>query len=128
MKNFAPWHYLKSQLEAGQISDLLYFYEREVWWCALGLNIGCEQDGKHEKFSRPILILRKFSKDAFWALPLTRNNKGGIYYYSTVHEGTESSVILSQVRLISSKRLLRKIRTLPKEEFQAVQDRIRGLI
>ena len=32
------------------------FKEREVWWCKIGLNVGVEQDGKGNNYTRPILI------------------------------------------------------------------------
>lgn len=127
-KNFAQWHAQKSQIDASELSNNLYFYEREIWWCSLGLNIGYEQDGKHGDFARPVLILRKFNRDILWILPLTGQYKSGIYYYPTTYKTKTSSIILSQLRLISSKRLLRKIRTLPKGEFEEVKNRVGGLI
>src|SRR3989338_8182748 len=73
--------------------------------------IGFEENGKNEMFERPVLILRKFNKYILWALPLTRSKKGGDFYYRiTQGEEDDSVVILSQIRLISSKRLLRKIK------------------
>ena len=127
-KNFAQWHAQKSQIDAGQLSYNLYFHEREIWWCILGLNIGCEQDGKGEDFSRPVLILRVFHRDALWVLPLTSQDRSDRYYYQITDGTNRSSIILSQLKLISSKRLLRKIRTLPREEFAKVRTLMKDLI
>ena len=32
------------------------FKERDIWWVSIGVNIGYEEDGKHEKYLRPVLI------------------------------------------------------------------------
>jgi mRNA-degrading endonuclease toxin of MazEF toxin-antitoxin module len=111
-----------------QESDV-YFYDREIWWCALGANIGFEQDGKNDTFERPVLILRKFNKHMAWVLPLTsRDKKESPFYQATEHEGKTYYIILSQVRTISSKRLLRKLRTLPEEEFEQVREKVKGFL
>lgn len=100
-----------------QESDV-YFYDREVWWCALGANVGFDQDGKNDNFERPVVILRKFNKHMTWVLPLTsRDKKGSPFYQVTKYDDEIYYIILSQVRTISSKRLLRKIRTLQKKNF-----------
>lgn len=104
------------------------FSEREVWWCALGKNIGDEEDGKNELFERPVLILRKFSKHTAIVLPLTTKGKSDLPFYYKLSTGDESFVILSQVRLISSKRLLRKIYRLGRGEFGSVKKKLKELI
>ena len=111
MKNFQKWHHLKSDLH--KENRVVYFREKQIWWCSLGVNIGYEQDGKNKYFLRPILVLKKFNPEILWALPITSSDKKGKYYYQYKYKGKKFSVILSQIRLISSKRLLRKIRILP---------------
>ncbi len=99
----------------------MLFHEREIWWTSLGLNIGAEQDGKHELFERPVLIIRKFNREVLWVVPLTRSQKNSRYYFPIQYGSTQNSVvILSQLRLISSKRLLRKIDTLSIVQFESV--------
>jgi mRNA interferase MazF len=94
----------------------------------LGLNIGFEQDGKNDNFERPVLVLKKFNDSVLLILPLTKNNKQGRYYCSLEYGGSKYSIILSQVRLICSKRLLRRIRTLPRSEFDVVVDGFKKLL
>lgn len=55
-KYFWKWHTKKEQLDKTKGSAL--FHEREVWWCALGVNVGYEQDGGQEDFERPVVILK----------------------------------------------------------------------
>ena len=126
-KDFDKWNKLKKKLHLR--AEEVLFHEREIWWCSLGLNIGFEEDGKNENFERPILIIRKFNKNVLWILPLTRSHKTGDYYFR-ITQGNEddSVVILSQIRLISSKRLLRKMRMMDEKEFKEIQDRVKRFL
>ena len=114
-KDFDTWNIRKKNIDHSKRSIL--FSEGEVWWCALGVNIGFEQDGVNELFERPILVFKKFSNDVLWVLPLTKSIKTNPYYYQINHSEFPSSVILSQIRLISSKRLLRRMGTIERVEF-----------
>src|SRR5262249_38516740 len=101
-KDFDTWNERKKKLHNEKKN--VFFHEREIWWCSLGLNIGYEQDGANELFERPVLVVKKFNRDVLWVLPLTRTDKKNCYYFP-ISVGEESSVvILSQLRLISSKR------------------------
>ncbi|MFC1720797.1 type II toxin-antitoxin system PemK/MazF family toxin [Patescibacteria group bacterium] len=124
---FVEWTKLKVRIYISE-EELPYFKEREIWWASLGANIGYEQDGKNEKFERPILILKKFNKDMLWILPLTSKNKTGKYYYQFEYNGEKYSIILSQIRTISSKRLLRKVRTFSEEEFEKVRNLVKEFL
>ncbi|MFA6047915.1 MAG: type II toxin-antitoxin system PemK/MazF family toxin [Parcubacteria group bacterium] len=125
-KDFVKWQLEKEIINSRNRE--IYFRERQIWWCSIGLNIGYEQDGKNERFERPVLILKKFSKDLFWALPTTSQNKTGAYYYQYNYNGRKYSIILSQLRALSSKRLLRKIRKLREDDFEKVKTSVRSLI
>ena len=52
-----------------------------------------------------------------WVLPLTTKGRGNKYYFKLDDRTTESWIILSQIRTISSKRLLRKIDAVSDTEF-----------
>ena len=125
-KDFQKWHNKKKDIHENK--KIPYFYEREIWWCSLGLNIGFEQDGKNENFERPIVVVKKFNKYVLWAVPLTSKEKSGKYYYH-FNFGKESSVaILSQLRLISSKRLLRKIGMMPEGDYVKIKNSIKSFL
>jgi len=126
-QKFHSWTSLKINIEVNNNLDF-HFREREIWWASLGANIGYEQDGKNESFERPVLVLKKFNRFVLWALPLTSTTKENKYYFKTTYKGKEYSIILSQMRLISSKRLLRLIRLLPKSEFEEVKEKIKGFL
>jgi mRNA-degrading endonuclease toxin of MazEF toxin-antitoxin module len=124
---FVEWTKLKIRLHIRDDQDI-YFYEREIWWVSLGINIGFEQDGKHNNFERPVLVLKKFGAKTLWILPMTSKEKVGIFYYHIEYQGKNYFLILSQLKLISSKRLLRKIRTLSEDEFEDIKLKLKALI
>ncbi len=117
-KDFDRWNEEKKLLHSRK-GDI-FFHEREIWWCALGANIGFEQDGTNELFERPVLIIKKFNRDVLWILPLTRSDKKNRYYASVTVGDANSSVILSQLRLISSARLQRYMYKLPQGQFKEI--------
>lgn len=128
-KDFDSWNSRKKQLET-RGHDFLSFHERQIWWCSLGLNLGDEQDGKHELFERPVLIFKKFNNRIAWMIPLTTKKKEGPYYFALPNFGVlkNSYLILSQVRLISVKRLCRRMATIPTAQFREIQQQFVALI
>jgi len=123
------WTKLKCRIHINA-PKAIFFDEREIWWAHLGQNVGSEQNGANEKFDRPVLIIKKFSKDILWILPMTTTGKEGPYYFPTSFSGDQkqSKVLLSQIRTISSLRLIKKQRTLPGSEFEEIKKRIRKML
>ena len=105
-----------------------YVRTKEVWWCSLGINIGFEQDGKHELFERPILVIRKLSRDVVLVVPLSSKIKNNKYCVNFVHNDQVFSALISQVRLISTKRLNRKIYEMDGALFNEICEAFRKLI
>jgi len=116
MKNYSSWNKRKSQLEEKSI-DGIYFREREIWWCSVGINIGDEEDGKNDDFERPVLIIKKFNKNIFFGIPLSSQEKENKYYIKLAYENGKGQAMISQMRLFSSKRILRRITALSESEF-----------
>ena len=126
-KDFNNWNITKKKIDA--FDNKVFFHSREIWWSSLGVNIGSEQDGKNNQFERPVLILRKFNNSLFLAVPMTSNLKTGRYYFSIESKGNKkSNAILSQVRVLDSKRLLRKITTISKKQFEILTKNIISII
>lgn len=125
-KDFETWHFVKKQLNDQNKS--MFFNEREIWWCSLGVNIGYEEDGKHNTFERPILIIKKFNTNLLWIVPFTSQQKTGKLYYGVDYFGKRYFIILSQLRTISSKRLLRKMRRLDKSDFFIIRKRLQEFL
>ncbi len=126
-KDFQGWREKKEALHLKSDTSVPYFNERELWRCALGVNIGFEQDGKNEHFERPVLILRKFNRYLFLALPQTSQPKQGRFFYKVIRETREYFLVLSQIRVMSSKRLLRKLGMVSEEDFTRVRKMVREI-
>lgn len=124
-KDFDKWNKKKKLIDQKEISDQTFFNEREIWWGSLGVNIGYEQDGKNDDFERPLLIVKKFNRSIVWVLPLTTIAKDNKFHYKLKSSG--SFVILSQIRLVSTKRFLRLIETINENEFKEIISNIKGL-
>ena len=74
-KDFDDWNHLKQQLDLRENEK--HIREGDIWFCSIGENVGHEQNGKNKYFERPILIVRKFTQDYFWAIPLTSVERTG---------------------------------------------------
>lgn len=132
-KDFKKWMRLKLGIHNDKIRP--FFHEREIWFSSLGENVGFEQDGNGKNFMRPVVILKKFNNEVIWALPLTRTDKTGKYYFriSPVDgvdkaDGRASVVILSQVRLVDAKRLQYKIGDVKEGEFVKLKEALVALL
>lgn len=126
-KDFDNWNSKKK--DTNSISGEKVFYEREVWWCILGVNIGSEMDGKHELFLRPVVVVRKFNKDMALIIPTTTQDKENKYYwYVSGLDGKTYNACLSQVRNISSKRFFRKIGTIKEEDYLKLLEKLSNMI
>jgi mRNA interferase MazF len=130
-KDFNLWHQLKEVLHRS--NKIMYTYEREIWWCSIGANIGYEQDGKGQSFERPVLIVKVFNEHLVWVIPLTSSIKDNKYYFKYTQTETndsgdeitkECSALVSQLRVISTKRLLRKLGMFPINEYSQLKNRI----
>jgi mRNA interferase MazF len=105
------------------------FKERDIYWCGLGENIGDEENGKSDFFSRPVLIIRKFNKNLFWGIPLTKQIKDSPYYTKITFKGLGQSAMITHLRLMDVKRLYGgAIGTLDKNDFQKVKDSIKNCL
>lgn len=126
IRDYVGWYKLKADIEKAE-SDKL-FHAREVWWCSLGANIGFEEDGKGLLFERPVLIVRKFSKELFLGVPLTTKSKENKFYHPIVVNKQEGAAMISQVRVLSAQRLNRKLVRIGKNNFNNIVDKISQMV
>ena len=119
-KDFDRWNQAKKKLNADV--EPLYFREGEIWWVHLGVNIGYEIDGKKENFARPVIVLRKYNKYSFLALPLTTSPKLNPWKLPIgLVAGKQAFAVLSQLRNIDSRRLYQKIAWIEPEQLQIIR-------
>lgn len=121
------WANKKIKLQFAVRGDL-YFEERDMWWASLGENVGSEVNGKNYHFERPVIVLKKFSKDMLLAIPCTTKRKEGSWYFVFNFNGSEHRAVMAQIRTISSRRLIRKIGQIQPGEFKSLLDSVINLI
>ena len=104
-KDFDEWNERKKQTH--RRNDAPFCHERKLWWCALGVNVGFEQDGSGEDYRRPVLILKGLSAATCLVVPLTTSTRRHPLRPSIgLVEEKNAHALLSQVRVIDTKRLV----------------------
>jgi len=87
------------------------FKQRDIFFIKMGENIGNEQNGKGANFVRPIVVLKKITKDMFIGIPLSTQIKSGSWFYQFEFKSkdkiSKNIAIIPQVKMFSSQRLLK---------------------
>lgn len=125
-KDFDHWNSEKKRVNAKSAAP--FYHERELWWCTLGVNVGSEQDGSGAEYRRPVLILKGLSSETCLVVPLTTSRKrhplrpaiGPV-------AGKEAHALLSQMRVVDTKRLVRKMGYLDKAVFARMRKAVREM-
>ena len=99
----------------------IIFKQGNIWWCSLGMNLGEEMFGKGPKFTRPILIFRKFTSNSFLGLPITKQEKEGNWYTEITIHKEKRWIILNQARILDKKRLTNRIGALDNNDINKVR-------
>ena len=106
---FDDWNGLKQELHFDE-KRYPQYRELEIWWIALGQNIGTEVYGKGDDHLRPVLILKKFGRN-FLGIPLTSKKKeydNPHFFHLNNAGGKESWAMLTQIRFFDADRLFQK--------------------
>ena len=125
IKNFLTWFSLKPDLES-KIPQILV-KERDIIWCHLGENIGCEESGKGDLFLRPVLVIRKFNADLFLVVPLTTKIKDNQYYVKYTIKNKEYCAMISQITTVDRKRFRNKIYQIDINDYNCIITKIKDL-
>ena len=127
MKDFDKWNTQKKTVHNSGTNK--FYRTREIWWCSLGINVGFEQDGIGTESQRPVLILRGLSKKTCLIAPLTTSsNKHPMRIFLGVVDNRKASAIISQIRIVDTKRLANKIGVVNKEKFEEIKKAVKNLI
>ena len=125
-KDFNGWNDVKIETNA---EEPRRYTVRELWWCRIGVNVGSEQDGKGEEYSRPCLILRGFGPDGCLVIPLTTSVREHPLRIAIGEvEGQQARANLSQIRVIDTRRLVRKIGFLDKDAFDRIRKAAKDIL
>jgi mRNA interferase MazF len=125
-KDYVTWTSLKRRLHND--GKRVYFKERDIFWASIGENIGFEEDGKHAKFHRPVLIFRKFNDYFFLGIPLSTTSRRGKYYFPFTVGKKVSVAVLSQIRAFDSMRLGDKIGMVSARDYGLIKQKLADII
>ena len=124
-KDFDKWNEKKKQTNS---RDGRFYHEREIWWCSLGVNVGYEQDGHGLLFQRPVLVVKGLSSNTCIVVPLTASGEAHPMRISLGEiDGKEAFAIISQMRVVDTRRFTERLHILNKEVFKNIQKTIRRL-
>ena len=125
-KRFAKWIRVKEKLHSNQVNRP-HVTESEVWWISFGENIGSEINGKGPLFTRPGIVFKKLTGNKFLTLPTTSQIKLGSWYVPVQYGDHAVCVILSEARIVDTRRLTSRVGRLNASEFKKVKEGFKQL-
>jgi mRNA interferase MazF len=126
-KDFDQWNEVKKKIEIQDRTPL--FKNREIFNTKIGENIGFEQCGKGDESIRPVLIFKKLTKEMFLGIPLSTTEREGSFFFKFEFiDNIQSTALLVQIRLFSSKRLINKIGMIKKQDFEVLNKKLCQLL
>lgn len=125
-KDFNTWNQKKQQVQNEKNTP--FFRERDVFFASLGVNVGFEEDGKGSEFLRPIVVIKKYGKHSLLCAPLTSTDgKSNFRFLLPEMKGKRNSVLLSQLRVIDSRRLKYKLGMVDTKTFQELKEALQKI-
>lgn len=122
-KDFDRWNEIKKRTDG---EEPRLYTVREIWWCRLGVNVGSEQDGSGTSFLRPVVIVRAFGANTCLVVPLTASErKHRLRVPVGKVKDKNASALISQLRVIDTRRLVEKIGFLGKDEFADIRKAVK---
>ena len=120
-KNYKNWMKVKTFVH--NEAPIRTIKEGDVWWAAVGENVGVEIDGKNEKYSRPVVVLKKHGRLCFTGVPLTSKEHKGSWYVSFEFQNKTQTAILIQTKLFDVKRLYERIGRIPNSDLKMIREK-----
>ena len=120
MKRFLEWIWLKEKLHE-QAHRPPFVSEGDMWWTAIGENVGSEINGKSEQFSRPVIIFKKLAHGFYFVIPTSTKARTGSWYVPFRHKERDMVACLHQARALDYRRLSSKLGTMDDEDLTRVR-------
>jgi pseudaminic acid cytidylyltransferase len=122
---FDKWNSLKQSIEDRKT---IQFNQRDILFVSMGQNVGDEQYGKGDDFLRPVVVLKKFSKNLFLGIPLSSQIKEGFLFHTISFKGRKNCALLLQSKTFDSKRIKYKLARLGNNEFKALVTKFQKVV
>ena len=121
VNRFFEWIGLKEKLHRSDHQPP-FVSERDLWWASLGQNVGSEVNGKSDRLSRPVLIMRKLAHGFYLVAPTTTKLREGTWYVHVRLGSQDEYVCLNQIRTIDYRRLSSKVGQIDTDDFDRVRE------
>ena len=130
--SYDRWNNIKKDTDYSKTRKLM-IKPREIFWVKIGQNIGDEEYGKGENFTRPVIIIKQLSRDLFIGVPTTTTIKDGDYFhifeYINKQRGLlKNSAMILQLKVFSKKRVMNKVGMINKDDFEKILEKTRKLL
>jgi len=123
-KDFDKWNEEKKKIHHNGAGR--FYHEREIWWCSLGVNIGSEHDGGGLTFQRSVLVVKGLSAHTYIIIPLTTSKSKHSMRISLGNiDGEESAVVISQLRVVDTRRFTERLSILNKIIFEDIRKAVK---
>ena len=119
IKRFSEWITLKEKIHTKE--RIPRIKEGEVWWLAIGENVGIEINGKSEYFSRPVLVFKKLSYFGFMGIPLSTQKHEGSWYVNFRFQDKNICAALAQARTLSTARLYTRLGQIAEDDMEMIK-------
>lgn len=120
MKDFHDWNKKKIKIDENRTFN--HPKEKEIWWCSVGVNIGCEVYGKGLDYTRPVLVINAEGSESFIGIPLTSNIKNKKYScIIKTDDDVLHTVLVYQIRSFDKRRLMERKYALSNEEYSKIE-------
>ena len=126
MKNYDDWNEIKKSISKNRANFRIK--PREIYWVKIGQNVGDEEYGKGKYFARPVIVVKKLTKDLFMGIPTTTTIKNNNYFHSFEYTSRkdgdiEVSAMILQLKAFSMKRIMNKLGVVNKTEFEKILEK-----
>ena len=125
-KLFDEWNTLKKGLQKKETN--IRFKEAEIWWVSIGQNIRSESYWKWKHYRRPVLVLRKLSKDTCICIPLSSQVKNWTWFCEYKHKWEDATALLYQIKMIHTNRFQRRLWHMDDTDFKNIKKRLKELL
>ncbi len=125
-KDFNLWNNVKKGLNTK--NRRTFFYEKEIWWCSIGVNVGSEEDGKGNLSLRPVLVYKKINNHTFLGIPLTRILREDSTHVPFYFNYDLNSAIISQIKIFDTKRFFKVINRISDHVYLKIKEKVIAFI
>ena len=125
-KDFDNWNELKKKIE--EYSNDIIIKEWEIWWASIWINIKTESCGKWAEFRRPVLIVKKLSKNTCFVIPLSTKIKTWTWFANYDINWIQYTALLYQLKMLHINRLTKREIKLDNLTFKEIKKRLKFLL